>query len=52
MAEPDFATELLEQRFEPGTVTTCFQADDHFSLELLVKSTHLLFVLVLQFTND
>jgi len=47
MTKPDFATELLEQRFEPGAVTTGFQADDYWSLELLVESTYLLFVLVL-----
>src|SRR6266705_7154279 len=52
MSEPHFATQLLEQSFEPGTVTTGFQAHDHLTLELAVKSAHLLFVLVLQFTAD
>src|SRR6266700_6505700 len=52
MPEPDFATELLEHGFEPGAVTTSFEADDHVTLELLVESAHLLFVLVLQFTSD
>jgi hypothetical protein len=47
MTKPDFATELLEQGFEPGAVTTGFQAHDYWFLELLVKSTHWLFVLVL-----
>src|SRR6266581_5593482 len=52
MAEPDFATQLLEQSFEPGAVTTSFQAHDHPTTELGVKSPHHLFVLVLQFTGD
>src|SRR6185369_10097842 len=52
MAEPDFATKLLEQGFEPGAVTAGFQAHDHGAQELLVESTHLRFVLVLQFGND
>src|SRR5216684_8535383 len=52
MAEPDFIAQLLEQSFEPGAVTTCFQADDYPATELGVESPHLLFVLVLQFTGD
>src|SRR6266542_575037 len=48
----DFAPQLLEQSFEPGTVTTSFQAHDHLPAELGVESAHLLFVLVLQFTGD
>src|SRR5215510_8343997 len=52
MAEPDFATELLEHSVEPETVTAGFESYDHWSLKLLVESTHLLFVLVLQFGND
>src|SRR5882757_2773676 len=52
MAEPNFATQLLEQSFEPGTVATGFQSDDYPTAELGVESTHLLFVLVLQFTGD
>src|SRR5216684_8378483 len=52
MAEPDFIAQLLEQSFEPGAVTTSFQADDYPATELGVESTHLLFVLVLQFTGD
>src|SRR3977135_205889 len=52
MAEPDFATQLLEQSFEPGAVTTSFQADDYPTAELGVEAPHLLFVLVLQFTGD
>src|SRR5258706_7072842 len=52
MPEPDFATQLLEQSFEPGAVTTCFQADDYLPAELGVESAHLLFVLVLHFTGD
>ena len=52
MTEPDFATQLLEHGFEPGTVTTGFQAHDYWFLELLVESPHLLFILVLQFNDD
>src|SRR5712692_9787094 len=52
MAEPDFIAQFLEQSFEPGAVTTCFQADDYRTAELGVESPHLLFVLVLQFTGD
>src|SRR5438034_11794001 len=52
MPEPDFATQLLEQSFEPGTVTTCFQADDYLPAELGVESSHLFFVLVLQLMKD
>src|SRR3977135_4230108 len=52
MAEPAFATQLLEQSFEPGAVTTSFQADDYLSAELGVESPHRCFVLVLQFTAD
>src|SRR5882724_3399325 len=47
IAEPHFATELLEHCFEPGAVTTGFQADDHLTLELFVESSQPLFVLVL-----
>src|SRR5258707_2653287 len=52
MPEPDFATQSLEHSFEPGTVATCFQADDYLPAELGIKSAHRLFVLVLQFTDD
>src|ERR1700730_8213994 len=52
MAEPDFATQFLEQSFEPGAVTTSFQAHDHAPLELCIESSHLLFVLVLQLIKD
>src|SRR5216684_3258975 len=52
MTQPDFATQLLEHSFEPGTVTTCFQADDYLPAKLGVKSLDHLFVLVLQFTGD
>ena len=52
MTQPDFATQFLEQSFEPGAVTTGFQADDYWTAELGIESTHLLFVLVLQFTGD
>src|SRR5216684_81032 len=52
MAEPDFIAQFLEQSFEPGAVTTCFQADDYRTAELGVESPNLLFVLVLQFTAD
>src|SRR5215510_9828679 len=52
MAEPDCATELLEQSFEPETVTAGFESYDHWSWKLLIESAHLLFVLVLQFGND
>src|SRR5258705_11427150 len=52
MAEPDFATQLLEQSFEPGAVATSFQADDYLPVELGIEGPHLLFVLVLQFTGD
>src|SRR5437879_2636722 len=52
MAEPDFATQLLEQSLEPGAVTTGFQPDDYLPAELGVESPHLLFVLVLQLTGD
>src|SRR6266446_4739693 len=52
MAEPDFASQFLEHSFEPGAVTTSFQADDYLPAELGVKSPDHLFVLVLQFTGD
>src|SRR5882757_4197561 len=52
MSEPDFATQLLEQSFEPGAVTTSFQADDNLPVELGVEGPHLLFVLVLQLSGD
>ncbi len=52
MPEPDFAAQFLEQSFEPGTVTTSFQAHDRLPLKLSIESPHLLFVLVLQFTGD
>src|SRR5258708_6351077 len=52
MPQPDFATQLFEQSFEPGTVTTCFQADDYLPAKLGVESPHHFFVLVLQFTGD
>src|SRR6185295_2202415 len=52
MTEPDFVTEFLEQGFKPGAVTAGLQAHDHLTLELLVESTHLLFVLVPQCGND
>src|SRR5258708_33462147 len=52
MPQPDFATQLFEHSFEPGTVTTCFQADDYLPAKLGVESPHHFFVLVLQFTGD
>src|SRR5436190_16567034 len=52
MTEPDFATQFLEHSFEPGAVTTRFQADDYRTAELGIESTHLLFVLMLQYTGD
>src|SRR5229473_6242564 len=52
MTQPDFATQSLEHSFEPGTVTTCFQADDYLPAKLGVESSHHFFVLVLQFTSD
>src|SRR6266498_2458387 len=52
MTEPDFATLFLEQSFEPRTVATSFQTHDHLPPELGVESAHLLFVLMLQFTDD
>src|SRR6267143_1376433 len=52
MPEPDFATQLLEQSFEPGAVTTGFQTDDYGPGELCIESPHLWFVLVLQLMND
>src|SRR5229473_3213401 len=52
MPKPDCATQLLEQSFEPGAITTSFQAYDHLPAELGVESPHLVFVLVLQFTGD
>src|SRR5712691_8533261 len=52
MPEPDFATQFLEQSFEPGAVTTSFQADDHLPVELGVEGPHRMFVQVLQFTGD
>src|SRR6185436_10495153 len=52
MSQPDFATQFLEQSFEPGAVTTGFEADDYRPAKLRVESLHLLFVLVLQFTGD
>src|SRR5712691_9039853 len=51
-AQLDFATQFLEQSFEPGAVSTSFQADDYPAAELSIESSHLLFVLVLQFTGD
>src|ERR1044072_6929606 len=47
MTDPDFMAELLEHDFEPGAVTTGFETHDHWSLELLVESPNLLFVLML-----
>src|SRR6266496_1070499 len=52
MTEPDFTTLFLEQSFEPRTVATSFQTHDHLPPELGVESAHLLFVLMLQFTDD
>src|SRR5262245_12972791 len=52
IAEPYFVTKLLEHRFEPGTVTTGFEPNDYPTLELFVKRPNLLFVLVLQVSND
>src|SRR5258708_339577 len=52
MPKPDFATQFLEQSFEPGAVTTGFQTHDYVPAELGVESPHLVFVLVLQFTGD
>src|SRR3977135_409302 len=52
MAEPDFATQFLEQSFEPRTVATSFQAHDYRPAELGVEGPHHCFVLVLQFTGD
>src|SRR5947209_2036550 len=52
MTEPDFATQSLEQSFEPGTVTTSLQTDDYGPPELCIESSHLLFVLVLQLMKD
>src|SRR5882724_3226586 len=52
MTQPDFATQFLEQSFEPGTVPTGFQPHDHVPAELGVESPHGLFVLVLQLTGD
>src|SRR5262245_35952889 len=48
MAQTDFAAEFFQQTFEPGTVTTGFQAHDHRTSELSVESTHRCFVLVLE----
>src|SRR5260370_21589462 len=52
MAEPDFATQFFEHSFEPGAVTTCFQADDYWPAKLGVESSHHFFVLVLQLMKD
>src|SRR6266566_6568903 len=52
VTQPDFATQLLEYSFEPGTVTTGFQADDYPTAELGVEGPHHLLVLVLQLTKD
>src|SRR5215216_520092 len=52
MAQPDFATEFFQQSFEPGTVTTGFQAHDHLTAELRVESTHRCFVLVIQLVKQ
>src|ERR1700681_1505615 len=52
MPKPDFATQFLEQSFEPGTVPTGLQTHDHVPAELAVESPHHFFVLVLQFTGD
>src|SRR5207245_11571343 len=52
IGEPDFASQVLEHSFEPGAVTTSFQADDYLPAEPGVKSPDHLFVLVLQFTGD
>src|SRR5689334_19625980 len=48
MAQPDFAAELFQQSFEPGTVTTGFQAHDHRTTELCVESSDCGFVLMLK----
>src|SRR5438034_10542245 len=52
MTDPNFAAQLLYHRFEPGAVTTSFEAHDHGLLKLRVEGTHRLFVVVLQFTDD
>src|SRR5215467_3833462 len=52
MTEPDFATQLLQQSFEPGTVTTGFEPNNHTPLELSIKSAHPGLVRVLEFTAD
>src|SRR5678815_2828477 len=52
MAQPDFATEFFQQAFEPGTVTTGFQADDDWARELRVESTHRCFILVLELVQQ
>src|SRR5687768_8646231 len=52
MAQPDFATELFQQSFEPGTVTTGFQTHDDLAAELRVESTHRCFVLVIQLVQQ
>src|SRR5688572_7374414 len=52
MTKPNFVTQFLEQPFEPGTVATSFQADDHPAAERGVKSPHRFFVLVFQFAGD
>src|SRR5207237_10786465 len=52
MSKPDFTTQLLEHSFEPGTISTGFQAHDYLPAKLGVESSHLLFVLVLQLTKD
>src|SRR5256885_3787112 len=52
MSEPDFATQFLEHSFEPGAVTTSFQANDYRTAELGVESSHHFFVLVLQLMKD
>jgi hypothetical protein len=41
-------TEVFQQLFEPGAVTTGFYADDHALTELLVKSAYFVFVLMFE----
>jgi hypothetical protein len=47
MAKPNFTPKFRQHRFEPGTIATGFESDDHVTGELLVESANLFFVLVL-----
>ena len=52
ITEPHLAAEFFQQSFEPGAVTTGLETNGHGNLELLIKSSQLFLVLVLELSND